>query len=307
MTAISALCAPARSNHERFDAPTGSADRSQILVVDADSRSSAHLVMVLDGGGYRVTRVTGDIEALKRARDCSFDLVIARLGSPPEDGLELTRLLRSDPVLQDIPILLLADTNETARRLTALDVGADEVVVGAISDSELVARVRVHLRHAIRTRELQMRALRDGLTGILNRKGIDEALGRELQRGSRTGAALAVMLVDVDRLKRINDERGHAAGDAVLQTVARAMASCVRLTDHAGRYGGDEFVVVLPDTDEAAALALAQRLRTAVAPVSISIGIAAAVPGDTPTTVISRADAAMYRDKNDPCRNRAAG
>jgi len=156
---------------------------------------------------------------------------------------------------------------------------------------------------------LRAEALTDALTGLANRRNLDERLGAELSRAKRYGQSLAVMCVDVDDFKRINDTWGHAKGDEVLVWVGRFLRSQIRAHDIAGRVGGDEFVVVLPATDAKGAATLADRLRKALLeltgssshPVSLSIGVAALEPGAPESTsgddLLHAADEDMYRHK----------
>ena len=178
----------------------------------------------------------------------------------------------------------------------------------AEANQELEARV------AARTRELQdaveeldALARSDALTGLANRRAADERLDYELKRSRRSGAALSLMLVDIDHFKRINDRLGHDQGDLALQAVANAMAVSLRGMDLVARFGGEEFLVVLPDTDSSQALCVAEKLRAAVAAVELpqighitaSFGVATLLePDTTASELIRRADTALYVAKN---------
>jgi two-component system cell cycle response regulator len=193
------------------------------------------------------------------------------------------------------------------RRIRGLDLGADDFVAKPVDFGELLARVRAHLRRAQERDELERRSLLDPLTGVLNRRGIAAELNRELHRARRSGAHLSVLMVDVDHFKALNDTHGHQAGDTVLRHVAGALVAAVRVADQVGRYGGDEFLVVLPDTDLEAATALATRLHAVRLPrlalcgaeleVTASIGAATLLGDDTVDSLVERADRQMYRVK----------
>lgn len=159
-------------------------------------------------------------------------------------------------------------------------------------------------------REYKRNAMIDGLTGLHNRRWLDESLPRVMDRSMRNDQALAVLMADVDHFKRVNDDHGHPAGDQVLVTVAQTLMANVRPTDLVARYGGEEFVVILPGTDEPGARLAAERLRGAVAavaiigpmgehlpPVTISVGGVAMTREDTMQTLIASADSALYESK----------
>jgi diguanylate cyclase len=140
----------------------------------------------------------------------------------------------------------------------------------------------------------------DPLTGVHNRRGLDDALGAQLALMSRYKSPFAVMMLDIDWFKQVNDQQGHLNGDRLLQELARLFDQCIRETDIVARYGGEEFVVVMPHTDLAGACVFADRLRATVAeqlPITISGGVTAAREGDTAETLIGRADAALYGAK----------
>lgn len=169
-----------------------------------------------------------------------------------------------------------------------------------------ISQLRARLRESLHT--IEQLALRDAVTETFNRRHIDALLGAELQRLARIGGSLCVCLVDIDRFKSVNDRFGHAAGDAVLLGVARAMTAQLRGIDMLGRYGGEEFLILLPGTPLAAGQVCAERLRTGVAAlgllpepaerVTVSIGLAEGAAGDTVASLVARADDAMYRAKH---------
>jgi len=170
---------------------------------------------------------------------------------------------------------------------------------------------------AAANQRLEQLSVTDQLTGLANRRRLDEALDAEWHRARRQTAPIALAMVDIDHFKLYNDHYGHTAGDRCLQQVAACLAAGIRATDLAARYGGEEFLIVMPDTDTAAATRIAQRLCTTVAQlaephplaahdiVTVSIGVTAATPTphDDPTTLVELADMALYRAK-DRGRNR---
>jgi diguanylate cyclase len=176
-----------------------------------------------------------------------------------------------------------------------------------------ISNLRAQLRQSVHT--IEQLATRDVVTESWNRRHIDSLLQTELQRRARSGGALCVCLVDLDRFKSINDRYGHPVGDAVLRSVAQCMRAQLRSVDHLGRFGGEEFLVVLPGAPLDAAKACAERLRLAVAGLAVlpepgqrvtaSIGLAECVVNDSSATLLARADGALYAAKRDG-RNRVA-
>jgi diguanylate cyclase (GGDEF)-like protein len=279
-----------------------------ILLVDDDRVALDALASLLRDEGYNVTTATDGAAALATIAHAPPAMVISDVQMPRSDGYQLVRRLRADRTTKHVPILLLSALGQPARRVIGLDLGADDFLSKPVDFGELLARVRVHLRHAHDREALERQSLVDPLTGVLNRRGIHGVLVRELARVARTPAPLSVLMVDVDRFKRINDEHGHAVGDTVLRHVARALEDTVRAADHVGRYGGDEFLVVLADADAADAALLVDRLRERGLPplaveggadllVSVSLGVATLQPDESVDELVARADAAMYRVK----------
>jgi two-component system, cell cycle response regulator len=217
--------------------------------------------------------------------------------------------LRADEQLAAVPVIMLSGDPDVLRR------GAQDYVVAPYDPAELDARVMAALRvKALHdqlmeaNRRLAEQAMTDELTGLANRRHGAHALERAVALAVRHGHALALARIDVDRFKAINDTHGHQAGDEVLADVARRLAGSVRGGDELARWGGDEFVAILPATDRGGALRAAERMRAAVAaspvdvrgahvPVTISVGWAHWV-GDTPDDLLARADRALYQAKD---------
>nr|WP_301289399.1 GGDEF domain-containing protein [Natronocella acetinitrilica] len=188
------------------------------------------------------------------------------------------------------------------------------------SDLELIERalgILLHpLRNALRFRDVRESARRDPLTGVFNRTAMDELLARQLAHSCREGGAVSLLILDIDNFKQINDRFGHGVGDDVLIALAEVLQSVCRGSDPVFRYAGDEFVVIMPEAEEAGVRCLAERLREAVqthnfglpgdALVEVSLGIASCRPGDTPESLLQRADRGLYRAKG-AGRNRVEG
>lgn len=282
--------------------------RARVLVVDDDAGSRNALAALLREEHYDVTTAIDGADALQRVAADPPDLVITDVMMPNTDGFELVEQLRERAALADMPIILVSALDDSTRRIGGLDLGADDYLPKPLDGDELLARVRVHLRHAHRSREVVARSGTDELTGVLNRRGIVGVLERERERARRDGTYLALFVIDVDDFKSINDEYGHAAGDEVLQTLADRIARAVRANDRVGRFGGDEFLIVAPNTGLAAAEVLRQRIKSTyrkpievgdgvMLQVTVSIGSTVDNGSEDTDELFNRADAAMYRRK----------
>jgi diguanylate cyclase (GGDEF)-like protein len=280
-----------------------------ILLVGDDAAARRRLELMLRLSGYRVLAVADVADALEQARQHQPDLVLSDVtlaGAP--DGFAFAERLRLDPRQADTPVVLMSKDAPSSCCVSAFDRGADDVVGKAVDFEELLARIRCHLRHAERARELRRRCTYDALTGALSRAAVEEELARELKRNRRTGLPVSVLMADLDGFKAINDRYGHAAGDDALRMTARTLTHLLRTTDRIGRVGGDEFLAVLPDTDAADAYQLMARIERAwcahpprargvEAPVLVSMGTATASADESAQAVLRRADRAMYEAK----------
>ena len=255
--------------------------------------------------------------------DGSIQIAILDWMMPGMDGPDLCRKIRQQLPEPHIYVLLVTARGETDDLVQGMGAGADDYIVKPFNSQELRARLRagcriIELQSAlISAREaLRHQATHDPLTGAWNRAAIMDALRKELARASREGRSVAVVMADIDHFKRVNDTYGHRAGDAVLREVVRRMRASVRPYDDIGRYGGEEFMIVLGGTSTADAAAVAERVRAGIAedpintfeatiPVTISFGVASTDEGDATDvdSLIQSADMALYRAKEDG-RNR---
>ena len=244
------------------------------------------------------------------------DAVLIDMEAGGVDTLRLLSRLRSDASTRLLPILAIVAAEDDARAARALELGASDYVARPVDRSELRLRLGTmvrrrsyeeRLRQSIeRTLEL---AVSDGLTGLHNRRFLDTHLERALVDSRRTGETVGLMMADIDHFKRINDGWGHAAGDGVLKDFAKRLASCLRASDLGCRFGGEEFAVLMPGVDAAAAMAVADRVRRSVADrpfdvagetlaITVSLGIAIFDPTwDDAAGFMKRADAALYDAK----------
>ncbi|MBV9078065.1 MAG: diguanylate cyclase, partial [Methylobacteriaceae bacterium] len=262
--------------------------------------------------------------ALTVAAEGGFDVFLISLSLQDFDGLRLCSQLRSLERTKNAAVILIADMDDKPRILRGLDIGAHDFILRPVDRNELLARVRTQVRrkrYAERLRDsvqVSMEAaVTDGLTGLHNRRYLDQHLATLFEETRRRGSELAVLLLDIDRFKSINDTCGHDAGDEVLKEFAHRIRAMTRGIDLVARYGGEEVVVVIPDASLEEARFIAERIREKVGVlpfavnrrtrhlgVTVSIGVAAREGGDSsPLEMLKRADAALYQAKGDG-RNR---
>jgi len=295
----------------------------RVLIVD-DRPSSYERIVTTLSAEHTVDVEPNPNEALFRLAEGNYDLVLVSLNLQEFDGLRLCSQIRSLERTRNLPILALAESDSTAKLVRGLEIGVNDYLVRPIDKNEMLARVRTQIkkkRYTERLRDnMQMSielAITDGLTGLFNRRYMETHLGTLVDQSAARGKPITVLVLDIDYFKAINDSYGHDAGDDVLREFSLRIRKATRNIDLACRYGGEEFVIVMPETDMAVATAVAERLRRRIATepfaiqkgarhleVTISIGIAAlSGVGDDAATILKRADQALYRAKRDG-RNR---
>jgi two-component system cell cycle response regulator len=295
----------------------------RILLVD-DRRASYERLSAMLGKEHVVDIESDPSAALFRCAEGNYELLVVSLGLENFDGLRLCSQLRSLDRTRSLPILAIAEPDDSARLMRGLEIGVNDYLLRPVDAHELLARVRTQIKRKRYTERLrdnvQMSieaAITDALTGLHNRRYMESHLAKLVEQASLRGKQLAVLVLDIDFFKSINDTYGHDAGDDVLREFAIRVRKSIRGIDLACRVGGEEFVVVMPETDMAVASTVAERLRRKIAAepfsieqgrrnidVTISIGIAALEsPLDTAAQILKRADQALYRAKRDG-RNR---
>ncbi|MFL6796918.1 MAG: PleD family two-component system response regulator [Xanthobacteraceae bacterium] len=304
------------------DALSESGRDGRVLMVD-DRVSSYEQIAATLAAEHTVDIEVDATAALFHAVEGNYELLIVSLGLATFDGLRLCSQVRSLDRTRNLPILAISDPDNVARLVRALDIGVNDYVERPIEGHELLARVRTQIRRKRYTDRLRDNvqisiemAVTDALTGLYNRRYMETHVAALVHQASSRGKPLSVLVLDIDYFKSINDAYGHDAGDDVLREFAVRIRKSIRGIDLACRYGGEEFVVVMPEADLAVASVVAERLRRSIATepflmqqgsraveVTISIGMAALATGENASSVLKRADQALYRAKRDG-RNR---
>jgi two-component system cell cycle response regulator len=288
----------------------------RILIVDDHERQAQRVCAEL-AVEHRPVVEAGPETALIAARG-PVDLIIVNAAAKSFDGLRFAAHIRSDEATRTLPILAIVDFDERPRLVKALEIGVNDVLPRPIDPQELAARVKTQIRRKRYTDYLRENldqslelAVTDQLTGLHNRRYMESQLDALVRRAVVGGSdPVALLVIDIDHFKKINDGFGHSVGDEVLREFAVRLASNVRAIDLPVRFGGEEFVVVMPETELSHAHRIAERIRLHVAgspfrvmggeellTVTISIGVAASLAADDPASLIKRADEAMYEAK----------
>lgn len=288
----------------------------KILVAEDDPVTLRLLRVSLERWNYEVIAVADGTQARDALlREGAPKLAILDWVMPGADGIEICRELRKREAGPYIYTLLLTSKSQKDDLLQGLEAGADDYLIKPFDLQELQARLRSGRRiidlqdQLIAAREaMRDQATRDILTRVWNRAAIMDILQREIIRSGRERRPLSLIMADLDHFKQINDSLGHQAGDAVLREVARRMQSVLRPYDGLGRYGGEEFLVIAPGCDKAAALSLAERLRQSILnapvpttggpiPVTLTLGVLSLGEDSNPESLLRSADDALYRGK----------
>jgi two-component system cell cycle response regulator len=301
----------------------------RVLLAEDDPVSRLFTQRVLENAGYEVIAVTNGRQAIEALRTQFCPILLTDWEMPELDGLGVVQAVRDGSWPGYVFTVLLTGRDSRESVLTGLDAGADDYLTKPVDQAELLVRIKSGRR--IADLEQRLRAaeaaatrlsLTDSLTGLPNRRFLDQKLSDELERARRFGHPLSLALADLDHFKDVNDHYGHAVGDRVLRTFGQLLSDLVRRqVDWAARYGGEEFVIVLPETAHAGALILAEKLRAATEalrievdgvsiPITASFGVATVrlepeLPVD-PEGLIALADERLYESKRGG-RNRVTG
>ncbi|PVM91133.1 PleD family two-component system response regulator [Caulobacter radicis] len=288
----------------------------RVLIVDDNERQAQRVASELAVEHRPV--IETDLAKAEISAGGPVDLVIVNAAARGFDGLRFAATLRSSERTRHLPILAVVDPDDRPRMVKALDIGVNDVLPRPIDPQELAARVRTQVRRKRYTDYLRNNldhslelAVTDPLTGLHNRRYMTGQLSALVNRATMGGDPVSALLIDIDYFKKINDGFGHDVGDEVLREFALRLASNVRAIDLPCRYGGEEFTVIMPDTQLADAVRIAERIRMHVAgspfrvaggqellTVTISVGVSATTgAGDSPEALLKRADSGVYEAK----------
>jgi diguanylate cyclase (GGDEF)-like protein len=282
----------------------GQSSPHRVLLVDDDALLARHYQIVLQSAGMQVEVVTNPREVLEVMRRFHPELVLLDLNLPECHGYEIAQLIRLNPDWLRVAVVYLSSENDERAQAKAVGYCGEDFLTKPISDLRLISAVSVR---AARSRQLSEAIDRDGLTGLLTHARIKEQLQREVQRSKRMASPLSVAMLDLDHFKKVNDTYGHATGDRVIRALAQLLRQRLRQTDVVGRYGGEEFVVILTECPAAQAEAILNDIRESFAAVNFIAGSAtfnvtlsagvACNPLSDSAALLELADQALYRAK----------
>ncbi|MBN9332175.1 PleD family two-component system response regulator [Devosia sp.] len=301
---------------------TISASGGSVLIIDNDKRHAERVQGYLSEE-HKVDILLDPADAVFHVSGAQYELVLVSMSLGDFDPLRVASQIRTVEQSRNLPIILMADDGDKPRVVRALDLGVNDFISRPIERNELKARVRTQIRRHRYAMELRQSvnntialAVTDDLTGLYNRRYFDRHLSVLLGKAQAQERNMAVMILDIDHFKSVNDTYGHDAGDMVLREFSARVKRNIRGVDLACRFGGEEFVVLMPDTDVLNAELVAERVRQAIAEkafdvnssrplvVTVSVGVSfIESQADTPETLIKRADLALYRAKREG-RNR---
>jgi diguanylate cyclase (GGDEF)-like protein len=278
----------------------------KVLIIDDSRAQATHTERLLNGAGI-VTRTLFDpIQTMAELADFQPDLIILDMYMPGCTGTELAKVIRHNDRYVSVPIIYLSAEDDLDKQLDAMSEGGDDFLTKPIKPRHLITTVR---NRAARARNLKARMVRDSLTGLYNHTHILQLLEDCSFRAQRESKPLSFAMLDIDHFKKVNDSHGHPMGDRVIKSLALFLKQRLRKTDYIGRYGGEEFAVVMPDTEINAAFKVLDEIRRRFAEIhypaqpmdlfcTFSAGVVELRPHDDALMLASQADDALYRAKH---------
>ncbi|MBE9503458.1 MAG: diguanylate cyclase [Proteobacteria bacterium] len=292
---------------------------ASILIIDdsENQRKQIHKILLDNSIGSSFHEAADGLEGIKALMEQEVDLILCDLEMPGFDGFKFLAAKKNIEIRRDIPVIILTGNISAKNKIKGLEQGASDYVTKPFDPAELIARVNVHLKiknlqDKLKESNEKLRELAntDALTGLSNRRVMTSELKKEFQRTVRLGKNLCFLMIDIDFFKKTNDSYGHQAGDDVLKAVADTMLEQIRPYDQIARFGGEEFAVILPETDKDGAVIVAERIRAKISEllfegemeghqVTISTGISVLYGDnyDSEDDLINAADQALYRAK----------
>ena len=277
----------------------------RILIIDDDVDTASYYAAVLTNVGMQVEVLNNPSSVLEILASFRPELILMDVYMPRCDGIEMSKLIRQDRSYLDVPIVFLSSEKDHKKQLDAIKVGADDFLSKPISPEFLTTAVATR---AERYRALRTLVMRDGLTGLFNHSAIKENLISKLSVAGRDSSSISVAMIDLDNFKHVNDTYGHQVGDQVLKTLSHILKKRLRKSDVVGRYGGEEFIAIFPNTDERTACLVLDQVREAFSQilhysslgeftVGFSAGVADMDNSNNSDELIAIADAALYHAK----------
>lgn len=297
--------------------------KARVLLVEDDPLQAEATKELLITAGYEVLWANDGVNAIKIVKGEKPDIILLDVILPGLDGYEVCRWLKLEDSTKGIPVIMLTIKKDLSDKISGLQIGADDYLPKPYNALELNARIYASLRNKALQDELKMKnsqleellykveymAITDALTGLYNRRRFHDVLTKEFERSKRYNTPFSLTMLDIDHFKGINDGFGHLAGDLVLKQVAKVIQKSIRDIDTASRYGGEEFMLILPNTDAKGSIHVAERIRTAVeshsfeslnnGKITISIGISGMPDSllNNEDRLIRCTDIALYRAK----------
>jgi len=294
---------------DRLDALTVQEEKQpcRVLIVDDDLQTAEHYAAVLRGAGMDVRVLEQIPSMLQTLGEYRPELILMDVYMPGCNGVDLARLIRQDNMYLDVPIVFLSSESDVEKQLDAIESGADDFLTKPIQPAHLVSALNSRV---LRYRALRSLIMRDSLTGLFNHSALKEHLAREIARARRSRAPLTLAMVDIDHFKRINDSHGHPVGDQVIRALARLLQQRLRRGDIIGRYGGEEFAIIMPGTPPDAAAQVLDQVRASFSTIrhyaeahdftaTFSAGVAELATDGDADTLFRLADQALYQAKHD--------
>jgi diguanylate cyclase (GGDEF)-like protein len=296
--------------------------KARVLLVEDDPVQASATKEILLKVGYDVLLAEDGISAIKAVKEEKPDIILLDVVLPGMDGFEVCRWLKLEETTKGIPVIMLTIKKGLSDKISGLQIGADDFLPKPYNELELNARIYASLRTKGLQDELRMKnrqleellhkvnymAITDALTGLFNRRRFHDVLVSEYERAKRYNTPFSLVMVDIDHFKRVNDTFGHSVGDNVLREVSAILKSSIREIDTASRYGGEEFILILPNTAKDNALVVAERMRLSIEQhpfheidrnITVSIGISGMPDekAETDEKLVRCADFALYRAK----------
>ncbi|MFY9261624.1 MAG: diguanylate cyclase [Gallionella sp.] len=278
----------------------------RVMIVDDSPTLTAYYTAILKQAGMHTYSVNDPLATMEPLLEFDPDLILIDMYMPSCNGMELARVIRQLDKFVSIPIVFLSGEKDIDKQLAAIDLGGDDFLTKPIQPQHLVTSVTSRIRRSLMLRSFMVR---DSLTGLLNHTAIKDQLDREVARAKRQGTQCCFAMIDIDWFKKINDSYGHPAGDRVIKSLSRLLKQRLREIDAVGRYGGEEFAVILADTNGAAAVKVLDKIREDFShlhhfaegtefSVTFSCGVADVIDFNDATKLGNAADKALYKAKH---------